>query len=107
MLNRLSKPVKPAAIAAICASCAALSSLKLSSLPSSLPANTSCNSGDAMPRIPMPAETFRHSTSHTSANCGVFQATLTCTWRSVTMPLPAFFAGAVQPSGFQPVGGTR
>ncbi|MNW04000.1 hypothetical protein D3C71_2000160 [compost metagenome] len=55
----------------------------------------------------MPAETFRHSTSQISTNCGVFQATLTCTWRSVTMVLPAFFAGAVQPSGFQPVGGTR
>lgn len=38
---------------------------------------------------------------------GVFHATLTCTWRSVTMVLPAFFAGALQPSGFQPVGGTR
>jgi hypothetical protein len=71
--------VKPAAIAAICASCAAFSSLKVSSLPSSLPANTSCSSGEAIPRMPIPADTFRHSTSHTSANCGVFQATLTCT----------------------------
>ncbi|MNP55583.1 hypothetical protein D3C76_1502420 [compost metagenome] len=55
----------------------------------------------------MPADTFRHNTSQIRANCGVFQATLTCTWRSVTMVLPAFFTGAVQPSGFQPVGGTR
>ena len=49
------------------------------STPSSLPPNTSCNRGEAMPRMPIPAETFRHSTSHTRRNCGVFHATFTCT----------------------------
>ncbi|MNG05138.1 hypothetical protein D3C84_883120 [compost metagenome] len=78
-MNRLKRPVNPAAIAAICASCALLSSLKLRSLPSNLPAKTSCNSGEAMPRMPIPADTFRHSTSQIKANCGVFHATLTCT----------------------------
>ncbi|MCY1306519.1 hypothetical protein D9M70_563830 [compost metagenome] len=107
MLNRLSNPVKPAAMAAICASCAVLSWLKVRSLPSSLPAKTSCSSGEAMPRMPIPAETFRHNTNQISANCGVFHATLTCTWRWVIIALLAFFSGAVQPSGFQPVGGTR
>ncbi|MNI47148.1 hypothetical protein D3C73_1016480 [compost metagenome] len=77
MLNRLSKPVKPAAMAAIEASCEASSWPNARSLPSNLPANTSCNSGDAMPRMPIPADTFRHSTSHTRRNCGVFQATFT------------------------------
>lgn len=57
--------------------------------------------------MPMPAETFRHSTAQTSQNCGVFHAVFTWTWPLVIIALLAFFTGAVQPSGFQPVGGTR
>ena len=55
----------------------------------------------------MPAVTFRHSAHHTSQNCGTPQTRCTCTWPLVIMALPACLAGAVQPSGFQPVGGTR
>ena len=75
-------------------------------MPSSRPPNTSCSIGEAMPTTPMPALTFRHSTPHSSQNCGVPNARFTCRWREVTRALvPA--AGAVQPSGFQSVGGTR
>ena len=107
MLNRLSRPVKPAAIAAISTSCVELSSLKARSTPISLPAKTSCSSGEAMPMMPIPADTFRHSTAQTSQNCGVFHAVFTCTWPLVIIALLALAAGAVQPAGFQPVGGTR
>ena len=55
----------------------------------------------------MPAETFRNSTIHTSQNCGIDQTRSTCTWREVIMVLPLLAAGGVQPSGFQPLAGTR
>ena len=59
-----------------------------------------------MPITPMPALTFRHSTTHTSQNCGVPQARFTCTWPCVIIVL-ACAAGGVQPAGFQPGGGMR
>ncbi|MNR44065.1 hypothetical protein D3C85_1627620 [compost metagenome] len=108
ILNRLSRPVKPAAMAAMAANCSLSSWPKPSSgLLISPPPNTSCSKGEAMPRMPMPAVTFRHSTSHTSQNCGTPQTRFTWTWPLVIIALLACLAGAVQPCGFQPVGGTR
>ncbi len=107
MLNRLSRPVKPAAMAAIWPFCAAVSSVNAVVTPSSLPPNTSCSSGEAMPSTPIPADTFRHSTAQISQNCGVLMASFTCTWRCVTMVLLALAGDGVQPAGFQPAGGTR
>ena len=63
--------------------------------------------GEAMPITPMPALTFMHSTSHTSQNWGMPQTFFTCTWRWVIMVLLVCAGGGVQPSGFQPEGGTR
>ena len=63
--------------------------------------------GLAMPITPMPADTFMHSTTHTSQNWGMPQTFFTCTWRCVIMALAASVAGGVQPAGFQPLGGTR
>ena len=40
--------------------------------------------GDAWPRMPIPAVTFRQSTAQSSQNCGVFQAASTATWASET-----------------------
>jgi hypothetical protein len=53
-----------------------------------------------MPITPMPAVTFRHRTHQISQNCGVLNASSTCTWRVVIMLLP-FAAAGVQPRGFQ------
>ncbi len=49
--------------------------------------------GEAIEITPMPAVTFKHSTHQMSQNCGVFQALLRCTWRSVIMALPDFAGG--------------
>src|SRR5574343_896123 len=98
MLNSDSKPVKPAATVAIAAFCSPLRSLNATSTPLSLPANTSCNIGDAMPIIPIPAVTFRHSTAHTSQNWWVFHATFRCTWLAVIMDF-LLGGGGVQPAG--------
>src|SRR5450830_1904814 len=106
MLNKLIKPVKPAAIAAIAAFCSIDRSLKPTFTPSRWPPNTSCSIGEEMPITPIPADTFRHNTSHTSQNWGMPQTLLTCTWFCVIMVL-LVVAGGVQPAGFQPLGGTR
>src|SRR5450830_1037102 len=106
ILNKLIKPVKPAAIAAMAAFCSTERSLKPTLTPSKWPPNTSCNIGEEMPITPIPADTFRHSTSHTSQNCGMPQTFFTCTWFCVIMVL-LVATGAVQPAGFQPLGGTR
>ncbi len=55
----------------------------------------------------MPAETFMHSTSHTSQNCGMPQMRFTWTWPRVIIVLLASTAGGVQPAGFQPAAGMR
>lgn len=60
-----------------------------------------------MPITPMPADTFMHSTIHTSQNCGMPHTFFTCTCLVVIMALFVWAAGGVQPSGFQPVAGTR
>ena len=52
----------------------------------------------------MPAVTFMHSTTHSSQNCGVRQATSTATCAWVTNG--AGFTGRVHPSGCQPSAGT-
>ena len=54
---------------------------RLSGRSISRPPNTSWIIGDAIPITPMPALTLRHSTPHSSQNCGVFQAWSTWTWR--------------------------
>ena len=107
MLNRLSNAVKPAATPAIAASWVLSSSVNFAGTPTRAPPKTSCSIGLAMPITPMPADTFMHSTSHTSQNCGMNQTLLTCTWRCVIMALFASAGGGVQPAGFQPAGGTR
>ena len=61
--------------------------------------------GDARPNTPMPAETLRHSAAQMSQNCGVLCASRKWTLPLVTMAEVA--ALGVQPSGFQPAGGTR
>ncbi len=85
MLNRLIKPTKPAAAAAV-----------------TRPGNISWIIGDAWPSTPMPAVTFMHSTTHSSQNCGVRQATSTDTLAEVTSFLGC--AGGT-PAGRLPVGG--
>ena len=52
----------------------------------------------------MPAVTFRQSTAQISQNCGVFQASSTCTSLWVTRDLSSDRAGGVQPAGRQPAG---
>ena len=59
-----------------------------------------------MPITPMPALTFMQSTIQTSQNWGIPQTLFTWTWFCVIMVLAAG-GGGVQPSGFQPLGGTR
>ena len=60
-----------------------------------------------MPITPMPADTFMHSTIHSSQNCGMPQTFFTCTCRCVIIALRFGSAGGDQPAGFHPVGGTR
>ncbi|MNC88722.1 hypothetical protein D3C83_45710 [compost metagenome] len=105
MLSRLSKPVNPAAMAAIFTLSASARSDSAPGRSISLPPNTSCSIGDAMPMTPMPALTFMHRTPHNNQNCGVDGARNRCTCRVVIMLPPP--CGACQPAGFQPVGGTR
>ena len=107
MLKSDSSAVKPPATAAMAASWVLSSSPYLAGRSISAPPNTSCSRGEAMPITPMPALTFMHSTSHTSQNCGMPQTFFTCTWRCVIMALLVCAGGGVQPSGFQPDGGTR
>ena len=53
----------------------------------------------------MPALTFRHSTDHSSQNCGVFQATCAGTlWVTRGVARTSF---GVHPAGVQPGGGRR
>ncbi len=56
--------------------------------------------GEACSRIPIPAVTFMHNTTHSSQNCGVPKAVFTSTSCVVTRALG--LAGATQPSGFHP-----
>ena len=71
---------KPAATTAMAASCAGSSWSNARATPIREPPNTSCSIGEAIPITPMPADTFRHSTIHTSQNCGVRKTFFTCTW---------------------------
>src|ERR1700748_3779034 len=88
MLNRLNRPTKPAAASGV-----------------TLPAKIFLIMGDATPSTPMPADTFMQSTTHSSQNCGVRQATSTATLAEVTSALGV--AEAIQPAGFQSAAGTR
>src|SRR5262245_20610118 len=88
MLKRLRRPTNPAAADG-----------------DTVPLNTSWIIGEACPRTPMPAVTFRQRTAQSSANWGVRIAVLTCTCPPATRARG--FAGAVQPEGVQPGGGTR
>ncbi len=89
MLNNESRPANPAAIAATPFSCAGESAVKATSgWPTSEPPKISCSMGLATSITPMPAETLRHSTPHSSQNCGVRQAALTCTDRVAARALP-------------------
>ena len=61
--------------------------------------------GEAMPITPMPAETFRQSTSQIIQNARVLWASRRWTWCCVIMLRVS--GGGVQPSGRQLAGGTR
>ena len=106
MLNSERSPVKPAAMAAICPFCSPVSWSKVATTPIKRPPNTSCKSGEAIERIPIPAVTFRHNTAHSSQNCFVRQATSRATFLSVTSAFCVVAVGC-QPAGFQPSAGTR
>src|SRR3979409_2145495 len=56
--------------------------------------------GDAFPRIPMPAVTLKHSTTHRHQNCGVLMALAAETWATETSTLPWSCFGS-QPAGCQ------
>src|SRR5947207_217370 len=62
--------------------------------------------GDAFSRIPMPAVTLKHSTTHRHQNCGVLIAFFALTFAVVIIAIPWSVFGS-QPAGFQPSGGTR
>src|SRR6266540_3782352 len=62
--------------------------------------------GDAFSRIPMPAVTLKHSTTHRHQNCGVLIALAADTLAVVIMAVPWSVLGS-QPAGFQPSAGTR
>ena len=64
------------------------------------PGNISWIIGDACPSTPMPAVTLRHSTTHSSQNCGVVIARSAVTLPVVTMR--ARRLARVHPAGFQP-----
>ena len=59
-----------------------------------------------MPMTPMPALTFRHSTPHSSQNCGVRMASFTCTCADGDHRRFVCF-GLAHPAGRQPGGGMR
>ena len=72
MLNSDSRPAKPAAIVAISAFLRGVESGEADvDARSDVPPKISCSIGEAMPIMPMPAETLRHSTAQISQNCGV------------------------------------
>ena len=56
-----------------------------------------------MPRIPIPAVTFRHSTAQSSQNCGVLIASSALTWPVVIRVLE-FLASDGSPGGSQIIG---
>src|SRR3954451_12567517 len=62
--------------------------------------------GDAFSRMPMPAVTLRHNTSHSSQNCGVLMA-LRAETLLVVISLCTVACDWSQPAGFQPSAGTR
>ena len=68
------------------------------------PGKKSDQIGAARSRMPIPAVTLKHSTTHSSQNCGVRMAL-----RAETSKAPASTpsVGGVQPRGRQPGGGTR
>src|SRR5262245_36469975 len=86
MLNTLSKPANPPPTAA------------------ETP-NMSWHISDDWPRMPMPAVTFKHSKTHSSQNCGVFQARSTETSDGEASRFVV--VGTTYPSGRQSPAGTR
>ncbi len=56
--------------------------------------------------MPMPAVTLQNSTTHRNQNCLVLMA-LSAETLAVVIILLSEFSRGVQPSGFQPGGGTR
>ena len=54
---------------------------------------------------PIPAETFMHNTIQISQNWGVLWASFK--WTCPDVIIAFVVEGGVQPSGFQPAGGTR
>jgi hypothetical protein len=106
MLNSDKKPAKPAAMVATSVRSLADNCAKPTpGRPISSPPKISCSIGEAMPITPMPAETLRHSTAQISQNCTVLCASFRWTWCWVIIAL--LDALGVQPSGRQPVGGSR
>src|ERR1044072_808459 len=83
MLQSDSRPTKPAAAAALTVS------------------KWSWIIGDACSRIPMPAVTLQHSTTHRSQNCGVRIALAAVTFAVVIIRFTAFVSGLL-PYGLQP-----
>src|SRR3954468_8635550 len=62
--------------------------------------------GEACSRMPIPAVTLQHSTTHRSQNCGVLIALAAVTFARVIMRRSACASGA-QPAGFHWGSGTR
>ena len=62
--------------------------------------------GDAWPRTPIPAVTFRQSTTQSSQNCGVLNAVPTATWALVTSFCEPAGLGH-EARGRHPAAGTR
>jgi hypothetical protein len=56
--------------------------------------------------MPIPAVTLKHSTTHSSQNCGVLIALRADTF-AVVIRLPVFACSGCQPAGFQSDAGTR
>ena len=88
MLQSESSPTKPAAAAALTVS------------------KWSWTIGEACSRMPMPAVTLQHSTTHRSQNCGVRIALAAVTFAVVIMRFSVCASGS-QPAGFQPSAGSR
>src|SRR4051812_46084103 len=88
MLHSDSRPTKPAAAAALTVS------------------KWSWIIGDACSRMPMPAVTLQHNTTHSSQNCGVRIALEAVTFAGVTRLRSERRSGS-QPVGFQPSSGSR
>src|SRR3954451_22955782 len=62
--------------------------------------------GDAFSRMPMPAVTLKHRTTHRHQNCGVLIAFAAETFAVLIIALPWSVFGC-QPAGFQSSAGTR